>query len=197
MPRFHIHHLTKYVYDAPVRDSTNQVILFPVKDEFQDVLRHELNISAKPEVNIYPDFYGNRVGCFMHTDPHTELLIDSKLEVVTKPKALPAEQHTASEQWAELEKIKTTVSFIDFLREPPFKGEEELSVILSSFREKNLAPMEVARGLNEYVYDAFRYIQGVTSVETTLEEILELKAGVCQDFAHVLLSLLRRMRVPA
>ena len=51
--------------------------------------------------------------------------------------------------------------------------------------------------LNEYVYKNFQYIQGITSVTTTLDEIWKLKAGVCQDFAHMLLAMLRLLNVPA
>jgi hypothetical protein len=49
MPEFQIQHITKYIYDSPVRDSANQIILFPIKDEYQDVIKHDaLHISGKP-----------------------------------------------------------------------------------------------------------------------------------------------------
>jgi len=50
---------------------------------------------------------------------------------------------------------------------------------------------------NEYIFNHFRYIKGITTIETTVDEIIAQKAGVCQDFSHVLLSLLRRMNIPA
>ena len=49
MPRFSIHHITKYTYEGPVRDSANQIILFPIKDEYQDVLRQDLTITGEPD----------------------------------------------------------------------------------------------------------------------------------------------------
>jgi transglutaminase-like putative cysteine protease len=55
----------------------------------------------------------------------------------------------------------------------------------------------VAQKLNEYVYQQFQYIKGVTNVETTCDEIWRLKAGVCQDFAHILLAMLRTIHIPA
>jgi hypothetical protein len=48
MPRFNIHHITKYTYEGPVRDSANQIILFPIKDEYQEVLHQELTITGEP-----------------------------------------------------------------------------------------------------------------------------------------------------
>src|SRR5882757_5437413 len=98
MPRFKIHHLTKYTYESPVRDSANQIILFPVKDEYQDVLKQEIHITDDPEIEIYKDYYGNEIGSFMHAEPHTEMLIDSKVEVITHTRALPKDNTPAEEQ---------------------------------------------------------------------------------------------------
>ena len=197
MPRFNIHHITKYLYEAPVRDSTNQVMLYPLKDEFQEVLRHELTISAEPNVNAYKDYYGNEVGCFMHTEPHKELIIDSKLEVITKNRPLPSDEKPCKEQWEELEKLTWQVPFIDFLREPPVEGSEEIRDMIRHLQSRSFTPRVATEQLNQYVFENFSYIQGITTVETTIEEILKLKAGVCQDFAHLLSSMLRQINIPA
>ncbi len=85
MPRFSIHHITKYTYEGPVRDSANQIILYPIKDEYQDVLRQDLTITGDPTVEIYKDYYGNEVGSFTHAEPHQSLVIDSRIEVITSP----------------------------------------------------------------------------------------------------------------
>ena len=61
----------------------------------------------------------------------------------------------------------------------------------------SLTPLEAARQLRTYVFDHFKYIKGITTVETTLDEVWKLKAGVCQDFAHILLVFLRQIRIPA
>lgn len=58
-------------------------------------------------------------------------------------------------------------------------------------------PYEVAQYFCHYVFENFKYIKGITSVETTVDEIWKLKSGVCQDFAHILLVMLRRMGIPA
>ncbi|MBA4168730.1 MAG: transglutaminase family protein, partial [Chitinophagaceae bacterium] len=60
-----------------------------------------------------------------------------------------------------------------------------------------MTPLQVSCLLNEYVYKNFKYVAGITSVETTLEEVWKLKAGVCQDFAHILLVMLRMLGMPA
>src|ERR1700754_55696 len=114
MPRFKIHHVTKYSYQVPVIDSANQVILFPIQDEYQEVVKQKLKISGDPPVERYIDYYGNEVGMFMHAEPHSELIIDSKIEVVTYPRLLPADDVPKEEQWEHLISLKNEVPFIDF-----------------------------------------------------------------------------------
>jgi hypothetical protein len=48
MPEFKIQHITKYTYEGLVRDSANQIILYPIQDDHQDVLKHELTITGDP-----------------------------------------------------------------------------------------------------------------------------------------------------
>src|SRR3954465_8593701 len=99
MPQFKIHHVTRYLYDVPVRDSANQIILFPVKDEYQTVLKQDLSITGEPVVDIYKDNYGNELGSFTFADAHTEMKVDSKIEVVTKARPLPDDTTPKEEQW--------------------------------------------------------------------------------------------------
>ena len=197
MPKFTIHHTTKYTYDAPVRDSTNQMMLYPVKDMYQQVLRHDLTITGNPLVEVYEDYYGNEVGSFMRSGPHSELVIDSRVEVITEPRPLPEIDKTTEDQWAYLQQIRLQVPYIDFLKVEQFEGNKEVSAMLETSKSHQLKPLDAILQLNKYVYDNFQYIQGVTNVETGLDEIWKLKAGVCQDFAHLLSALLRMIGIPA
>lgn len=197
MPQFKIHHITKYTYEVPVRDSANQVMLFPTRDEYQQVEKQELLITGEPVVDIYKDYYGNEVGSFMYAEPHGELLIDSKIVVVTKPRLLPANDDTKTEDWASLQNIKFEVAYIDFLKQEQFDAVDEIKQVTSLQDLQSLSPLTVARRLNQYVFENFKYIKGVTNVETTPDEIWKLKAGVCQDFAHILLVMLRVIGIPS
>ena len=197
MPKFIIHHITRYTYEAPVRDSANQVMLFPIKDDFQQVLKQDLNITGEPVVDIYKDYYGNEVGSFMYAAPHSELVIDSRAEVVTRSRPLPVSSNANEAQWDHLQSIYYQVPYIDFLKQEPFDAVGEIKQVTQLEEFRTVSPLMAAQRLNEYVYKNFRYIQGVTSVETTCNEIWKLKAGVCQDFAHILLVMLRLIGIPA
>lgn len=196
MPRFKINHITKYSYQVSVIDSANQVILFPLQDEFQEVVKQRLKITNDPPVERYIDYYGNEVGLFMHAEPHTELVIDSRIEVVTHPRQMPVDTVPKEEQWEQLVGLRNEVPFIDFYNVGRFEAQDEIRAIVEGFDHK-MTPLEVSRALNQYVYENFKYITGITSVETTLEEVWNLKAGVCQDFAHMLLVMLRMLGIPS
>src|ERR1700743_2989392 len=99
MPRFNIHHITKYTYEGPVRDSANQIVLYPVKDEYQEVLSQGLTITGEPPVEVFEDYYGNQIGSFTHAEPHNNLVIDSRVEVITKPKPPITDTAEKEAQW--------------------------------------------------------------------------------------------------
>lgn len=197
MPRFIIHHVTKYTYPEPVRDSANQIMLFPIKDDSQTVENHHLYITGEPKVEIYKDYYGNEIGSFMNIAPHTELRIDSTITIVTKSVVFPIDDTSAEVQWNHLQEIRHMVPFIDFLKQESFDALPELKHIADAGFYKSVSVFQALQQLTDYVYKNFQYIKGITSVTTTLDEIWKLKAGVCQDFAHILLAMLRLLCVPA
>lgn len=197
MPRFYIHHVTKYTYPEPVRDSANQVMLYPIKDANQEVQNQRLTITGEPFVEQYRDYYGNEAGSFMNIAPHTELKIDSRIAVITKLIELPADDKPIEQQWEHLNQVRWVVPFIDFLKQENFAALPEVRQIADAGFYKSVSVYVAAQQLTQYVYDNFEYIKGVTTVETTLDEIWKLRAGVCQDFAHMLLVMLRLLNIPA
>ena len=197
MPEFEIQHTTRYIYEGPVRDSANQIILFPIKDEYQDVVKQDLTITGHPIVDTHTDYYGNEVGSFTYSEPHSMLIINSRLTVITKHRPLPVNDIFPSQQWQYLANLQHMVPYIDFLKQEYFEGLCELRPVVEAERKAEDTPYHAALKFCKYVYKNFEYIKGVTTVETTLDEIWGLKAGVCQDFAHLLMVMLRLVGIPA
>lgn len=197
MPEFEIQHITRYIYEGLVRDSANQIILFPIKDAYQDVLKQELHITGNPVVDTHIDYYGNEVGSFTYSEPHSQLVINSKITVSTRHRALPVNDIFPGQQWEDLKRLQYMVPYIDFLKQEYFDGLDELEEIVDKERSSDDTPYQVALCFCQYVYENFEYIKGVTTVETRLDEIWKLKAGVCQDFAHILMEMLRLVHIPA
>jgi transglutaminase-like putative cysteine protease len=197
MSSYKIQHLTRYAYAAPVIDCANQLMIYPLEDERLTVKNHEVSITASPDTAFFTDYFGNQVGVFSIIKPHTELVIDSKLEVVTVPILFPMDEASAEEQWQHLAGLRQQAEFIDFLAIEKSPLLDEIRQALASEIDLQAKPLKNALVLSEYVYDHFAYEKGVTNVETPTEEIWRLQAGVCQDFAHMLLYLLRLIGIPA
>lgn len=197
MSKFTIKHITTYKYDHPVHDSANQIMLYPIKDDYQEVIQHQISISNDPKVETYTDYYDNTVGTFTNVEMHNELVIESSTIVLVKKKAAPEANIFTSEQWKMLHELKYQIPYINFLKQEHFEAEDELKAIIKPDEQFAFSPVEVAKKYCTYVFENFKYIKGITSVETTVDEIWKLKSGVCQDFAHILLVMLRYVNIPA
>ncbi len=100
-------------------------------------------------------------------------------------------------QWGEFENLKYHLEFIDFLKQEKFEALPEIKKIIEEERSKHQTPVQSAKNLCEYIYKNFAYKKGITTVESTIDEIWKIRSGVCQDFAHILLVMLRLMNIPA
>jgi transglutaminase-like putative cysteine protease len=197
MPKFKIRHITKYKYETEARDSANQIRLYPIKDDFQEVLEHTLRITSDPFIDTYLDYYGNLIGTFTHTQPHQELIIDSSVVIVTSPREMPLDNISIDEQWKYYEDQKYPIPYIDFLKTERFEGMDEVKKLINEIRLQNISPLNTTTFLCAYLFENFLYKKGITTVESTLDEVWGIKSGVCQDFAHIMLVMLRQMNIPS
>ena len=197
MTSYHIKHITRYRYTSQVIDCANQVMLYPIQDAQQVLKKHELHISHKPDLEEFVDYFGNRVGIFSVIMPITELVIESDIEIEIAPAVLPETNYPVKDQWEKLAELTDQFPYMDFMMLENFDHEDEVLAMSKNLVDRSLSPFETAQILSKYVYDNFEYRKGVTTVETSADEIWKLKAGVCQDFAHILLVMLRMVGIPA
>jgi len=197
MPKFTVHHTTTYRYDSLVYDSANQIMLFPIKDKNQEVVDFQLKITGDPSVDVFTDYYGNEVGTFTNPEFHNLLKIETIIVVNVKKKPLPETSIFTNDHWATLKHLSHQLPYINFLKQENFKAKDDIISVINPARGKNESPFDVAKYLCSYVFQNFQYVKGVTTVETTVDEIWKLRSGVCQDFAHILLVMLRYMDIPA
>ncbi|MFN7117344.1 MAG: transglutaminase domain-containing protein [Saprospiraceae bacterium] len=197
MPFYRIQHITRYTYPAPAIDGINQIMLFPIQDAHQEVQNHELRITNNPSVEEFFDHFGNKVGIFSLVKPHHELTIRSEIEIFTHTINPPEDVLPATDQWQELSRLQEEFPFMDFLKREILDSKNDILAMLNTLVSKADTPMTVVKRLAEYIFQTFDYQQGITSVETSVDEIWKLKAGVCQDFAHLMLVMLRKFDIPA
>jgi len=196
MSVFKIIHITKYHYEKPVTESVNEIRIYPFFSEEQEILQHDLTITNYPDLQVYRDYWGNRVGLFSILEPHDQLVIENKLLIRTtrdsavEPKPESDFIHLKAEQQQNLQLIE--------LAKPEFiSRQDEIQKICDSVYGETRPVAEVIGECCAYVYNNCTYSKGITTIETTVDEILEHQSGVCQDFAHLLLQILRTMEIPS
>jgi len=194
MAVFNIHHITKYEYDRPVKESVNEIKIYPFNNPSQHVLYHEINITGQPEVMVVTDYWGNRAGTFNLMPSHIELVIESKLSVQNQPSEQDMRKLSGSFGELQEELKKDLLLFELSMPETPHL-QDEIDAITQEIKTSD-AVVEVVENCNQFVFENFQYVKGITTIETTVEEILQHRTGVCQDFAHVMLEILRNLQIP-
>lgn len=196
MPVFRIQHTTTYQYNKPVKESVNQIRVFAYGATEQEVLQHDLHITGSPQVLTFTDYWGNKTGVFNLMPPHKELVIDSRLVVRTLPQTPPDD--TVNAGFSGLAgAVNADLKLLELSRPDLIDASSTVTQIIEAINDPHRTLAEVVQRCSQYIYREFKYIKGITTVETTLDEILESRAGVCQDFAHVMLQVLRLLGIPS
>lgn len=194
--RLHISHRTGYSYAGLVDASFNEVRMTPLHRDGQVLLSHSLHVSPTATVQSYVDYWGAHVETFDVHQPHDRLEVVSVSTVDTPPHRRITKRadwaavlsDAVADRWAE---YLTDTGYVDDARLDPGRA-----AIAHSLREAP-TPLDAVTVAVAAVRDRITYTPGVTSVYTTAEQAWAAGHGVCQDFTHVTLSLLRAARIPA
>ena len=195
-----VRHVTRYHYAAPVRESVMEVWMQPQKTPRQRLASFDLELDPAAQVFSYADPFGNAVYHFDVPHPHDQLTITARSVVETSaPDPLPEALDLGD--WDRLKSDRVLVENFDFLRHQGFCVETDA---LRSFaaehgldRLRDRDPLTAVRRLAETLYDAFDYEPGVTDAESPIDLALSARRGVCQDFAHIMITLCRSWGIPA
>jgi transglutaminase-like putative cysteine protease len=196
MPVFNIHHVTKYEYDRPVKESVNEIRIYPFACHEQEVLYHEINITGNPDILAITDYWGSRAGMFNLLPSHKLMVIESKLIVRSLGKQ-DLDHNMISGFDALREEVANNLNLLELSHIKEIELREQIHEITNEIYAPGDAVADVIRKCSAYIFTYFNYIKGITSVETTVAEILEHRSGVCQDFAHVMLEILRSLHIPS
>jgi transglutaminase-like putative cysteine protease len=195
MPVFNIHHVTKYEYDRLVKESVNEIRIYPFAGNEQEVLYHELNITDQPDVLLINDYWGNQAGMFNLMSPHKLMVIESKLTIRTLGKPEPLNNTVAG--FDELKnEISSNLSLLELSLIREIELRKQMNSLVKEIYKPGHSVMDAVEKCSHYIFDNFQYIKGITTIETTVAEILAHRSGVCQDFAHVMLEILRSLQIP-
>lgn len=200
--RYQFVHTTHYRYSEAVPLCQNEVHLKPRDTTRQKCLAHELAVSPTPfKLEQCRDFFGNVIHFFTLQDQHELLSITSRGEVeLAPPEAIAAETTRPWEQVAALPAgaAGMPLDVRQFVYESPHVA---FSPELVDYAQASFSAgrpwLEGALDLMGRIHRDFKYDPTATSVSTPLKDVLALRRGVCQDFAHLQIGCLRSLGLPA
>ncbi len=189
---FAIRYLTRYEYDADVVDNLNALRVKPHQNGRQRC--DEFSVRLNPEVRLHrhTDYFGTEVVEFEVSRPHRQLKIDVRARVTTKANAGPP--HASWEALREPAYLEAGGEFLLQTGDAP--GHPVLKELLARTRASS-SPLTTVILLAELIPDRFEYRQGATYVDSTVPDLLDGGAGVCQDFVHLGLCVLRHHGIAA
>ncbi|MBS1877108.1 MAG: transglutaminase family protein [Acidobacteria bacterium] len=195
---YSIRHLTKFDYSTPVTESFLETRMQPRSEGTQRCLKFELTVVPKAKIQHYTDYLGNVIHHFDIATHHRELsvLAESVVEVQPPP---DVPESLPPSSWSELDRATATGDFWDYLNESHFaRWTPLLDDLVKRFDVRRKEdPMMVLYQLNHAMYDWFDYVPNSTRVDSPIDHALEKRSGVCQDFAHIMVTLVRTLGIPA
>jgi transglutaminase-like putative cysteine protease len=185
--KLEIVHSTRYRYAGHIAETVMEVRLRPMDGNGQRCLDFDLDISSGIKPRTYRDGYGNNVHYFNLVRPHTRLSITSRSVVETgvEPDADPGED-LVHDFLRFRSPVKDVPGVRELVRRHPISDTGSGPAVEKALDELTLT---ISR---EFAYD-----RAVTDVYSAVDDVLELRAGVCQDFAHLLIAVARAMGVPS
>lgn len=198
MNRYHLLHATEFFYESPVYESYNEVRLRPIHDDRQSCLSFRLTTLPNSRISSYKDGYGNWIHVSNILPHHRRLRFEAESVVLVHeaPAAQPdgmllkdldalrPELHDDHYDWLA---PSAYVPYLPELAELSKAAEDGCDGTVAGF----------VQAASDLIHTNFVYMKGATHVHSSVRDSLTLRAGVCQDFAHVLLGVVRMRGLPA
>jgi len=192
--RIGINHVTGYSYERPVTSSYNEARITPISNDRQLALESTVEVSPAVSVYRYWDWWGTLVHSFDLHEPHDELVITGSSIVETSGPLDPPESPAT---WADLATEATRDRFAELLAPSRYVPLDDDVADAARQLGDDLGPLETCQAVIRLVRARMRYERGTTTVSTQAGDALRVGSGVCQDFTHVALALLRARGIPA
>lgn len=201
--RYHVHHRTAYRYEDKVSYSHHLARLTPLETPTQNRISSRIVVTPAPDIlTAHRDYYDNETSFFSLASPHKELVIDSHSEVIITDR--PGPTLDLSPAWEIVRDQVRRSTLPSDLAAAEFGFASPLCPILPELKEYTLVSfrpgtpiLQATTDLTRRIHEDFSFDSSATTVTTPVSEIFAKKAGVCQDFAHLQISCLRSLGLPA
>lgn len=195
--QYTIRHITQFTYAASIAESIMEVRLCPRTDTRQQCYSFELNVTPHAQIFSYQDFMGNMIHHFDIPSEHDELLLEARALVeVRQPPELPSALPESA--WTALDAMLEQGDHLEMTMPSAFARPTDA---LLAFQEeigmvRRDDPLRLLLELNTALYEGFEYSPRSTHVQSPIDDALDCRCGVCQDFAHLFIVLARRLQIP-
>lgn len=193
-----IHHVTRFRYSTPVAESITEVRMQPRATEHQHCTYFKLTTRPASHAHAFEDYLGNMIHQFNIPGVHSELSIvaESEVQMLPQPILPPALQ---SSDWERIDELGSQIDYWEMLT--PNETTERTQLLDELATEIDLRrrddPLSVLRELNATIYSTFAYDAQSTNVDSPIDQALTARSGVCQDYTHIMLALVRNyLRIP-
>lgn len=200
---YRIVHRTTYKYKYPVSVGNHVACLTPRSLPNHQLARSELRIQPQPATRTERvDYFGNLLCFFTVQEPHKELVVEARSEVIMNGSAPPWPQQSLP--WEEAARSLPNDQSLAGLEAYQFGFESPRIRVRPEFASYALQSFTPGRAMAESLLDLttrihkdFRFDSKVTNVRTPTEEVFRKRRGVCQDFAHLQIACLRSVNIAA
>jgi transglutaminase-like putative cysteine protease len=178
-----------------VTSSYNEARLTPRSDARQNVIINRVETVPATRSYRYTDYWGTAVTAFDLHAPHEELEVSGLSVVETEPDAVPSEEDLLS--WEELHQDSVIDRYDEVLSNTGYVPVSRQLGQVAKRLTKGLSPHEAVLAVCQWVHSEMEYVPGTTGVHTSAVEAWKEKKGVCQDYAHLSLVMLRSLGIPS
>ncbi|HKK18255.1 MAG TPA: transglutaminase family protein [Opitutales bacterium] len=194
---FKVSHSTEYLYEGAASESFAELRVWPQSNDAQRVIRRSLHIEPDTTVDHYVDYFGNSVEFFSVPSRHNKLVVRAEAEVETFKVDPPDSVLDTAVGEARQIYNSTMYQVFEYLQPSRLVPLDQHARIRKRFFPQAASLRETLLGLNAWIYKSFEYRSGVTDVSTPISEVVRRRRGVCQDFANLMLAILRSNGIPA
>lgn len=198
--RYRVEHVTRYAYGSPVELAAHMVHLRPRPRPWQTIVSERIVTAPMPARRRDGlDHFGNHVTWLFLDLPHADFEVTSEAVVDVDCPAPPAGSDTpAWEDVATAAREPPGWQAAEFQFGTPMApvNQDTKAYVAKSFPARR-SVLDGLLDLNERFYSDFRFRSGVTTISTPVSQVMQRREGVCQDFAHVMVSGLRGIGIPA
>lgn len=194
---YSIRHVTRFRYSEPVRESVMALYMQPRTEARQRLQSFQVQIQPHVQLFAYSDYLGNAVYHFDVPGAHDALTISAESAVeMAEPEPVP--NSLPFDAWNTLRRASVRDDHWDMLRDSRYVRTDALPAAFegSLALDRNADPLTWLKALNTALYVHFDYDPTATHVESPIADALRAGKGVCQDFAHIMIALVRKAGIP-